>query len=248
MPGDRRSRSSRARPSSATRRARMLSDLRESGADRAGRRRGRLPLPRGRLRAARSRLRAHRACRGDHRQAQKRPGRNQAPRLPRPLPEVRRLQRPGRADRAAGGRVPGPTTNWAARPKGRPSSWLAPLQNRKPGRVCPLGVCDGSGWILGPEDVARPCDCRADRLRRARTRGIASVIPAKYRGVSSTVRRSPRSTDGGASRPLRYTEDLDANLDAGRGLWLMGDTGTGKTTLAMLISKQVLAGGAGRGD
>ena len=21
-------------------------------------------------------------------------------------------------------------------------------------RVCPLGVCDGSGWILGPEDVA----------------------------------------------------------------------------------------------
>ena len=111
------------------------------------------------------------------------------------------------------------------------------------GRVCPLGVCDGSGWILGPEDVARPCECREDRLRRARTRGIASVIPAKYRGVS--FERPPvTEIEPMVVRVVRsYTEDLDANLDAGRGLWLMGDTGTGKTTLAMLISKQVLAAG-----
>jgi DNA replication protein DnaC len=110
-------------------------------------------------------------------------------------------------------------------------------------RVCPLGVCDGSGWILGPEDVARPCECREDRLRRARTRGIASVIPAKYRGVS--FERPPvTEIEPMVVRVVRsYTEDIDANLDAGRGLWLMGDTGTGKTTLAMLISKQVLAGG-----
>ena len=111
------------------------------------------------------------------------------------------------------------------------------------GRVCPLGVCDGSGWILGPEDVARPCDCRADRLRRARTRGIASVIPAKYRGVSFD-RPPVTEIEPMVVRVVRsYTEDIDANLDAGRGLWLMCDTGTGKTTLAMLISKQVLAGG-----
>jgi DNA replication protein DnaC len=111
------------------------------------------------------------------------------------------------------------------------------------GRVCPLGVCDGSGWILGPEDVARPCDCREDRLRRARTRGIASVIPAKYRGVSFD-RPPVTEIEPMVVRVVRsYTEDLDANLDAGRGLWLMGDTGTGKTTLAMLISKQVLASG-----
>ena len=110
-------------------------------------------------------------------------------------------------------------------------------------RVCPLGVCDGSGWILGPEDVARPCECREDRLRRARTRGIASVIPAKYRGVS--FERPPvTEIEPMVVRVVRsYTEDIDANLDAGRGLWLMGDTGTGKTTLAMLISKQVLAAG-----
>ena len=28
-------------------------------------------------------------------------------------------------------------------------------------QACPLGVCDGSGWILGPEDVAR--DMRVPR-------------------------------------------------------------------------------------
>jgi DNA replication protein DnaC len=110
-------------------------------------------------------------------------------------------------------------------------------------RACPLGVCDGSGWILGPEDVARACDCRAERLRRARTRGIASVIPAKYRGVSFD-RPPVTEIEPMVVRVVRsYTEDIDANLDSGRGLWLMGDTGTGKTTLAMLISKQVLAGG-----
>jgi DNA replication protein DnaC len=40
-----------------------------------------------------------------------------------------------------------------------------------------------------------------------------------------------------------YVEDLPANLDSGRGLWLMGDTGTGKTTLAMLVSKSALEAG-----
>ncbi|MGH2980701.1 MAG: ATP-binding protein, partial [Solirubrobacterales bacterium] len=110
-------------------------------------------------------------------------------------------------------------------------------------RACPLGACDGSGWIVGPEDVARPCECRAERLRRARSRGIASVIPAKYRGVS--FERPPvTEIEPMVVRVVRaYTEELAANLDAGKGLWLMGDTGTGKTTLAMLISKATLAAG-----
>jgi DNA replication protein DnaC len=107
-------------------------------------------------------------------------------------------------------------------------------------RACPLGVCDGSGWILGPEDIARPCDCRERRLQRSRAHGVASVIPAKYRGVS--FERPPvTEIEPMVVRVVRsYVEDLDANLDAGRGLWLMGDTGTGKTTLAMLVSKSSL--------
>ena len=110
-------------------------------------------------------------------------------------------------------------------------------------RACPLGVCDGSGWILGPEDVARPCECRGERLRRARSRGIASVIPAKYRGVSFD-RPPVTEIEPMVVRVVRsFTEDLDANLESGRGLWLMGDTGTGKTTLAMLVSKTALSAG-----
>ncbi|MGV1049737.1 MAG: ATP-binding protein [Solirubrobacterales bacterium] len=113
---------------------------------------------------------------------------------------------------------------------------------------CPLGVCDGSGWILGPEDVARPCECRAERLNRGRGRGISSVIPPRYRGVS--FERPPVSdmvrdlqTKMAVSDVRAFTEDLEARLEQGRGLWLFGDTGTGKTTLAMLISKAALEAG-----
>jgi DNA replication protein DnaC len=107
-------------------------------------------------------------------------------------------------------------------------------------QACPLGVCDGSGWILGPEDVARPCECREQRLRRGRNKGVASVIPPKFRGVSFD-RPPVTEIEPMVVRVVRsWVEDLEANLDAGRGLWLMGDTGTGKTTLAMLVSKAAL--------
>src|SRR6478752_6031511 len=108
-------------------------------------------------------------------------------------------------------------------------------------QACPLGVCDGSGWILGPEDIARACECREPRLRRGRNRGVASVIPRKFQGVSFD--RPPVSTEIEPTvvRFVRnWVDDPDGNLGAGRGLWLMGDTGTGKTTLAMLISKMAL--------
>ena len=35
----------------------------------------------------------------------------------------------------------------------------------------------------------------------------------------------------------RFVEQIDANLDEGRGLWFHGDVGTGKTSLAMLIAQ-----------
>lgn len=112
-------------------------------------------------------------------------------------------------------------------------------------QACPLGVCDGSGWILGPEDVARPCECRAERLNKARSRGISSVIPPRYRGVSFD--RPPVSdmannlqTQLAVSKIRQYIDGLNSHLAAGEGLWLFGDTGTGKTTLAMLICKAAL--------
>jgi DNA replication protein DnaC len=115
-------------------------------------------------------------------------------------------------------------------------------------RACPVGVCDGSGWILGPEDVARPCQCREQRLQRGQIRGIASAIPPRYRSVSfgqppvSDMERD-MSTRHVVGAVRSYVDRLDQNLAEGRGLWLMGNTGTGKTTLGMLTAKSALAAG-----
>jgi DNA replication protein DnaC len=108
---------------------------------------------------------------------------------------------------------------------------------------CPLGVCDGSGWILGPEDVARPCECRERIVARARLAGVASVIPAKYRGVSFDRPPVTQMNEIVVRRVREYTDRIGENLDAGRGLWLYGSAGTGKTTLAMLVSRLALEGG-----
>jgi DNA replication protein DnaC len=115
-------------------------------------------------------------------------------------------------------------------------------------QACPLGVCDGSGWILGPEDVARPCECRTERLNRGRSRGVASAIPARYRGVSFD--RPPVSDMArdltarlAVQEASNYIENLDENIAQGKGLWFMGGTGTGKTTLAMLIASEALNAG-----
>jgi DNA replication protein DnaC len=126
----------------------------------------------------------------------------------------------------------------AARPRSEPFAEQA----------CPLGACDGSGWILGPEDVARPCECRAQRLKRGRVRGVASVIPPRYRGVSfdrppvSDMTRD-MSTRHVVNAVQSFVEELEQNLATGKGMWLMGNTGTGKTTLGMLVAKTALAAG-----
>jgi DNA replication protein DnaC len=41
----------------------------------------------------------------------------------------------------------------------------------------------------------------------------------------------------------RFCNEIEANLDAGRGRWFEGDVGTGKTLLAMTISKAALEAG-----
>lgn len=115
--------------------------------------------------------------------------------------------------------------------------------------ACPVGACDGSGWILGPEDIARPCECRERRISRARARGVSSVIPARYRGVSferppvsDMARRPGLSPVVAAVRD--YAEAIEERIETGAGLWLMGDVGTGKTTLAMLVSRTALEAGS----
>jgi DNA replication protein DnaC len=114
---------------------------------------------------------------------------------------------------------------------------------------CPLGRCDGSGWLIDEEEeVARPCDCRGRRIAQARLRGVRATLPEKYAGVSfdrppiADMARAPQSL-AVVEAVREYTADLDGNLAAGRGIWFIGDVGTGKTSLAMLVSKLAIEAG-----
>ena len=112
---------------------------------------------------------------------------------------------------------------------------------------CPLGMCDGSGFLIDEQtNTARDCACRAARIASARTRSLAGRIPRRYRGVSferPPVSDIARTAPDQIRTVRRYVGAVAANLDAGKGLWIQGDVGTGKTTLAMLVSKAALDAG-----
>jgi DNA replication protein DnaC len=115
--------------------------------------------------------------------------------------------------------------------------------------VCPH--CGGSTWVIDDGGDATPCVCRAGRVRNAQTRGLITGIPRRFAGIGV-------SDDGreitNAGRPLnfppevaravlKYSRTVDEQIENGRGLWFEGDTGTGKTSLAMLVSKSALKAG-----
>jgi DNA replication protein DnaC len=102
--------------------------------------------------------------------------------------------------------------------------------------ACPLGACEGDGWVLRDDGLAEACRCLERRVGRARSRGMGSGIPKRFRGVSFE-RRPVCDLDPFVLRPVRaYVEAVERNVDEGRGLWFTGDVGTGKTSLAMLVA------------
>lgn len=103
---------------------------------------------------------------------------------------------------------------------------------------CPLGLCDGGGFIVDETtNTATDCRCRPGRIAKLRTASLEGRVPKRYRGVSFDRPPVLNMPEAVVSEVRRYVRDLDAHLDAGRGLWLVGDLGTGKTTLAMIVSK-----------
>jgi DNA replication protein DnaC len=112
---------------------------------------------------------------------------------------------------------------------------------------CAFGTCDGSGFIIDEAtNTASDCHCRPRRIARVRAQALAGRVPRKYRDVSFD---RPPVSDIARVAPeqvrvvRRYVQRIEENLDAGRGLWLFGDVGTGKTTLAMLASQAALQAG-----
>jgi DNA replication protein DnaC len=109
---------------------------------------------------------------------------------------------------------------------------------------CPFGICDGSGLVVDEAtNTAYDCRCRAQLIARAKARNLSAVIPRRYRDVA--FERPPViDMDRDVVRTTRdFADSIAEQLEAGRGLWFMGPVGTGKTTLAMLVSKAALETG-----
>jgi DNA replication protein DnaC len=110
--------------------------------------------------------------------------------------------------------------------------------------ACPEGLCDGSGFLYDEAARrARACRCRPARIARKRAAALEVRIPRRYREVS--FEREPLPSIARANPHLirevrRYVDDVAERLDAGRGMWFTGDVGTGKTTVAMLVSKAAM--------
>ncbi len=113
--------------------------------------------------------------------------------------------------------------------------------------ACAFDMCDGSGFLYDDaSNTAYDCRCRRQRVIQAKARSLSAVIPRRYRDVAFD--RHPVTEIELTDRPVvgavrSFVSRIDEHLDAGRGLWFMGPVGTGKTTLAMLVSGAALSAG-----
>ena len=80
-------------------------------------------------------------------------------------------------------------------------------------------------------------------MAKRRARGVSSVIPRRFRDVSFELAENDGIAPDVLDAVREFADQVEDRLDSGRGLWLMGDVGTGKTTLAMLVSKAAAEAG-----
>jgi DNA replication protein DnaC len=110
---------------------------------------------------------------------------------------------------------------------------------------CPFDLCDGSGLIYDEaSNTAYDCRCRRQIIALRKARSLSAVIPRRYHEVAFERYPVTEIEPRASVKAVRgYVDRIGEHLDAGRGLWLMGPVGTGKTTLAMLVSKGALEAG-----
>ncbi len=111
-------------------------------------------------------------------------------------------------------------------------------------RECPFELCDGGGMIYDEaSNTAYDCRCRRQIIALRKARSLSAVIPRRYRDVAFDRYPVTEIDPKVVAAMRRFTDRIDEHLDAGHGLWFMGPVGTGKTTLAMLVSKAALEAG-----
>src|SRR6201997_2535992 len=110
--------------------------------------------------------------------------------------------------------------------------------------ACLYDVCDGSGLIYDEaSNTAYDCRCRRQIIALRKARSLSAVIPRRYLDVGFERYPVTEIEPAVVAATRRFANRIDEHLDAGRGLWFMGPVGTGKTTLAMLVSKAALKAG-----
>jgi len=115
---------------------------------------------------------------------------------------------------------------------------------------CPNG-CDANGFLF--DEVTRsayPCSCREERLRRRSHSGMEASVgryaPPRFQNLDwsrlplSGIAERHTATAGAVRR---YAGRVVQNASEGRGLWLLGNKGTGKTTLAYYVAQEARAAG-----
>jgi DNA replication protein DnaC len=110
---------------------------------------------------------------------------------------------------------------------------------------CPFDLCDGDGLLFdAATNTAYDCRCRPQVIARRKAQSLSAVIPRRYQDASfdrpPATEIEPRAVVGAVRS---FADRINDHLDAGRGLWFVGPVGTGKTTLAMLVSKAALRAG-----
>lgn len=109
--------------------------------------------------------------------------------------------------------------------------------NRKSGWVCPYGKCEGNGFVYDEEaNVATDCPCRPQMIAATRATSLRARVPDRFRNVSFDSPPITDMTPALVRKVRRFVTNLDANLEAGNGLWFEGPAGTGKTSLATVVS------------
>ena len=165
----------------------------------------------------------------------------------------RRTRKEGEETPRAGPRRPDGVLHWTFRCRTTPSTPTtsprtpaprgAPHLRQRGMRTepCRYGQCDGSGWIEVEEtNGARECSCRRERVAAARAARLATSIPRRYLDVDFDRWPITNLDQKIVSFVRKYCRRLEKNIDDGAGLYFYGEVGSGKTSLAMVVAKEVL--------
>ena len=105
---------------------------------------------------------------------------------------------------------------------------------RRPLRRLRLPLRRGRPGARAPCTLPARAGSRARKARKLAGRDPEALPGRLVRPRAGHARSHARRA---CARCARYVDALDERLDEGRGIWFTGDVGTGKTTLAMLISQ-----------